>query len=518
MEEAGHHLPADPTTSTCKTKRNYLKCDRCRHDRKPCEFTEGFPTCKRCSDLHHECSGAKRAERKAGTKRKADEVAEGTNEAAEEDVVSQTTTTDGTLTATDRPTSKRSTGCGKMLYGMAVNNTAQKLYNRTQSDLKNTMTFEKPSIPHLATSSCRKSQELLNHASNRLKQLQDCSMSGFDGLQPKRRPTEAQDQVGESSQPIDFESGAAIIMLCTANVHTPHESVGTQFRGHVHDTFKELPKDYYLHTAKAVKNLMASIPQDDSDEWAEHRRQYGYVSRNHGPFPAFVIAWLNLDVDTAYDLWLDTVKEGTVVDVLGRSFMHLVAESGDPNPLNKMPPNFLEDAKLDGRDLSLLDLAIIGNGSSIVIKLIGENHAHPPFTRAVQRAILGNRPDLARAHLMEHLCWSTDGELGDLANLAHDHDFIALRDEIRQMMPHRFTPQDALIGLDVDLSFITEPTTVSNTPFGFPYLTQNYADTQNSYAAWNNFSAPSNTQFHRSRNDPGGGGLTHLFDPPYSPS
>lgn len=520
MEGAGHLLPDDQTTTISKpeTQRVYIKCDRCRHDRKKCEFTKGNAICKRCEALNHECTGPKKADKKVGTKRKADEAEDVMNQLVREDGTTKTIASEQP-SVEDRPMPKRNANYGRGLHGMAVNVGAQRLYTQTRSVLKNSMSFEKPSDPHLITPTCQKSQELLNHIDRQLGQLQACLISGFDGLQPQRRCPESQKSIEEAAQMVDPESGEPVVVLCTANIHPPHEPASTQFRGRVHNTFKELPMEYYLHTEKAVSSLIASIPQDNSEEWAAHCRRYTSVSRKHGPFPAFVIAWLNLDTKTAYKLWLDTVKEGTVVDILGRSFMHIVTESGDPC-LNEMPPEFLKYAEVDGRDLCLLDLAIIGNGSSIVIKLIEEGYDFPPFTRAMQRALLGNRPEIARAHLLEHLSWSEEFELDILAALAHEKGFTDLENAINKVVPYQPTVKDAQASLNVDLSFMNEMRTFPNFSSGLTHMNQPYQMTQNYPIPWENAGTQGNIQYQWSRNDPGGGGggHSHLHDPRYPAS
>lgn len=448
MEEVGELPSKDTSGDTRRTQRNYDKCEQCRNDRKKCERDDPVSVCARCAKLGHDCSPSSKVnrKRKRGPLARNSDVLPNSINGAQEPDLEAAPLSNQTMVQWNFD---QGVAMGSLTYGSCVNTMAQKLFARARRDIETCMALERAPTRVLVTSSQQKCQNLHDRLSSQIDHLWHDQIHGNSSFHTQRHiaATNPSDEILQSFDP---ESRDNIALICSANIFNLSQPIGTQFRGPVRNRVKELPQSYYLHAEAALKDLMTSISQESDERWSGYYQEYGSVVRKHGPFPASHIAFLNMDYEAAFQLWQNTQGEGIVVDILGRSFPHLVAEAGNSDLLGRMSPEVLKAVGYDARGLSLLDLGVIGDSTWFVSIVISKKIVDHPVTEAMQRAIIGRRLQMIKLLLkpLELISWDEAFKLNILAELAGQNDFFKERDELERLMPAQTKPQAALNDLD----------------------------------------------------------------------
>ncbi|KAJ9653121.1 hypothetical protein H2198_007671 [Neophaeococcomyces mojaviensis] len=203
----------------------------------------------------------------------------------------------------------------------------------------------------------------------------------------------------------------------------------------------------------------------------------------HLSFPAQHIALMNSSQDVAMQLWLESKTRESDVDLLARTFLHLVVERSDLNLLTtiaKSCPDAIKTPRLDLFGLSLLGTsALHGNQSAFSVLLgydactepreevfelaltagnwvimehvLGRFLSNPPYTKQIETAI-----ELGHIEMVEKAFWTSltvrewhpPDQIECLAERADKKGHAELAVKLRNIEQRVSTPRDAIMDVD----------------------------------------------------------------------
>ncbi|KAK5074931.1 hypothetical protein LTR64_001136 [Lithohypha guttulata] len=243
-------------------------------------------------------------------------------------------------------------------------------------------------------------------------------------------------------------ANAADIYSCVRHILNPSQGANFPYQPHqssLHQRIERYRKtewnvNHFLQS-RYIGVALASVAQLSA------------VVQLKSSFPACHIAYWNGDKQAAVELWKQTSCD---IDILGRTFAHVVAEAGDLKMMQEIYaicPRALRYAGADLRGLTvfaltiargspeccnfmleirpdvpsvteagprLLDLALASGNKEIVDRLIEFNFASPPFTQNMVKAIELGRADLGSSFLqwLNRAPYASQLEIQNLARLA----------------------------------------------------------------------------------------------------
>lgn len=217
--------------------------------------------------------------------------------------------------------------------------------------------------------------------------------------------------------PTSQDNDDARVLTCTANILNTSRRNSLQPGLGDYSTLERQIEDL-MRTSQHAQTHTASPLNPGVSSILEHTAW---------SFPATHIAYLNNDKDTAFELWRQSpTVDFDAVDILGRTFLHLLIESGDEEMTKRIAShdaNAISSAGCDKLGLSPLDFATGSNNWELRDLL----HHH-------------------RARSYRHLMPS----LSDVAQRATDEGYTDFGRNIRDTQHHpNMTGAQAVMDLDV---------------------------------------------------------------------
>lgn len=358
-----------------KAFRNYEKCQQCRRDHKPCLRHSQSPSekCERCTRLGHKCGPLVKAKAKGRPKTNLDT----------DDERKRTCRTSATCVCPFQTAlSKgwlldRIPNLGRATYSLAVNATAQRMFERYCSDLQVCLRSRLSSLRTLVDDTIKRCEWFKDSLKWFISQLHRHQLFGHQELWSQDEDIQSLSGKGSIYSSLDHSSGDFKVLVCSANVlsNPIHES---PHRTGIRECFKGLPVEYYKSTELALKTFIESIFGNITGEENQSSCADSISSADRCRiFPASHIAYLNMDREAAFELWnASNPMPDLHTDILGRTLPHIAAEAGDTKLLESMDVQLLRKVKSDRRGFTLLDLAKISR-SPATINFIVKNDIVP---------------------------------------------------------------------------------------------------------------------------------------------
>lgn len=243
-------------------------------------------------------------------------------------------------------------------------------------------------------------------------------------------------------------ANAEDISSCVQHILNPSQGANFPYQPHQSALYQRIER--YRKTDWNVKHFLQSRCIEMALAFVA---EFSAVVQLNSHFPACHIAYWNGDKQAAFELWKQTPCD---IDILGRTFAHIVAEAGDLRMMQEVYaicPGALRHAGADLRGLTvfaltiargspeccnfmleirpdvpsdtaagprLLDLALASGNKKIVDRLIEFNFASPPFTQNMVKAIELGRADLGSSFLpwLNRAPYASQSEIQNLARLA----------------------------------------------------------------------------------------------------
>lgn len=266
-----------------------------------------------------------------------------------------------------------------VVYGWAVNHAAQKLLTRCDQDVE---------ILHNKFDAMSNQGEATSFLVECLRSLRKTLRLCIDRLHHQQLfgSQKMKDHHYTCKSPVtsiqNWRSNEYKVLACSANVLIPFTSQ------------LKLPVDYYESTQDVLGEFMSSIFGNniEADILPYHANNEPLLWPRR-PFPACHIAYLNMDRDLALELWTRNLNMSTDSDLLGRSFVQLVAEAGDFDLLWRMTDSLPKDNKFDTWAFLHLNPVMTNESALMVEKILDEHLMSRVCPRAVHDGICMLRPE-----------------------------------------------------------------------------------------------------------------------------
>ncbi|KAK5094542.1 hypothetical protein LTR70_004073 [Exophiala xenobiotica] len=291
----------------------------------------------------------------------------------------------------------------------------------------------------------------------------------------------------ESILDLDFLDILDIPALsCTARTHLDPSSTSTCATSSTSIASQQLSLTKYRATSADIQQILQNAfarghePRGSATQYnrSDEEPQCAWS------VPASHLAYWNRDKDTALQLWEQSSTRRIDLDLLGRTFAHIVADAGDCETMMRISDSvsdqsFIRDVTSDrfGRSLlmiaaasgnrhlfttllghdadtrtaqfgpSLLDLAQAAGSLFIVKKIINDNIVLPSYTVATDNTIRAGQEDIAQC-FHRWLDIENQDVIDTLAALAEGYGMPNLCHELRNITGHKATPSNAVNDLD----------------------------------------------------------------------